>query len=376
MSRASAGLLHACDATRCTAVAFTAEVEVPPGWVRREAVADGVGHTDRARVEVDLCDAHVDWCSGHEPVLPGLMQSTAVGDMLVLLQSVACAGCTWSVRQKLPVGSAEDRNAFLVDVWLGHLAPSSDLAEEPTAVAAATTAEDTPIPASAVTPMTDFLSRLLRTHQDSQLVFDDTLIDAVHGHAAVLRSDDAARVIPEMISAAQALTAVRKALEAAERAAREEIDAALDDLGADPTTATVDGKPVYVTGLDGRRYRVARGHTTKTGFRDDPVTALVGAALRMDYRPPEGTPTHLSGIFGDEFEAGVTAGVAAARAAIGGAWKSGDLTRHAHRLARAGDTTSAGLLEAARYRTTSRRETARFESVSDHRTAQLASSTP
>ena len=220
---------------------------------------------------------------------------------------------------------------------------------------------DIPIPMPARTELTAFLTFMLRAHRYGRIPTDDTLADAVHDYATTARSADPGQVIPVMISAAEAIAAARKALEVAERAAKEELDAELDALGADADTGKVDGKAVYVDGVDGVRYRIARGHDPKTGYRDEPVARMIGAALRMDYRPPTDTPAHLAGVFGDEYAAGVAAGIAAARAGIGGAWKSGELSRHAHRLARAGDTTNAGLLEAAKYRTPGRKETAKYE---------------
>ena len=121
MSRISAGLLHRCDAAGCTAKAFTPGIDVPADWARREAVADGQEHTNRDMVGIDLCNRHVNWHASHEPLLPGFIQFEIVGDALILSRLLACSGCDWATRPRLPTGSAEERSTLLSRAWLDHL---------------------------------------------------------------------------------------------------------------------------------------------------------------------------------------------------------------------------------------------------------------
>lgn len=228
------------------------------------------------------------------------------------------------------------------------------------------------IPADPAAAVTGFLTRIIAASTDPGTLPEDVVAFAVHEHATRLRAEDPAAVVPMMIADAQVLTRVIGALRSAATAAREELDAELDALGADPDTGRVDGQPVFVTGADGLRYKIARGHVSRTEFDDDLVAKLIAAVLRADYRAPEGVPGFLAAGYGDAFEAGVLAGVRQARAAIGrskGEWLSTVLDKLAHRLGRAGDAASAGLLAAARRTWLERKDYARIDAAATKRTA-------
>lgn len=212
------------------------------------------------------------------------------------------------------------------------------------------------------------LSKLLAASTDPDVNARDALAFAVHEHALQLRAADPAAVTPRMIQAVEMLTDGAKALSEAATAAKEVLDEELTTLGgdkisgkrkvidpvtgepvADPATGEDKEVPVYVTGADGTRYRLMRGHTVKPIFDDALMIKLIATAARVDYRPPAGTPTFLAGQLGDAFEAGVAKGAAMARAAIGsgGHWLPSVLDRLAKQLGQAGDTRGAGLLKAA-----------------------------
>ncbi|MFD0639551.1 hypothetical protein ACFQ9X_56755 [Catenulispora yoronensis] len=143
------------------------------------------------------------------------------------------------------------------------------------------------VPADPRAAVTALLHRLLAASNDPDARTEDALAFAVTEHASALRKQDPAAVTPRMIAAAEMLNHGAKALTDAANAAREELDAELDALGADATTGLVEGKAVYVDGADGTRYRLSRGHTVTKVFDDDAVIALIAAALRSEYRAPE-----------------------------------------------------------------------------------------
>lgn len=229
------------------------------------------------------------------------------------------------------------------------------------------------------------LSKLLAASTDPGVNARDALAFAVHEHALQLRQADPAAVTPRMIQAAEMLADGADALSDAARAAREVLDEELTALGGDEISGKrkvldpVTGEPVkdlvtgedkegtvYVTGADGTRYRLLRGHTVTKQFDDTLMIELIATAARADYRVPAGTPTFLAGQLGDAFEAGAAKGAAMARAAIGsgGHWLPSVLGRWAKQLGQAGDVRGAGLLEAAiRKPKIGRKTTARFEPV-------------
>lgn len=229
------------------------------------------------------------------------------------------------------------------------------------------------------------LSKLLAACTDPDVNARDALAFAVHEHALQLRQADPAAVTPQMIQAAEMLTDGAKALSEAATAAKEVLDEELTTLGGDkisgkrkvidPTTgepvkdpATGQDRevPVYVTGADGTRYRLMRGHTMKPIFDDALMIELIATAARAEYRAPAGTPTFLAGPLGDAFEAGAAKGAATARAAVGsgGHWLPSVLGRLARQLGQAGDTRGAGLLEGAiRKPKVVEKTAARFEPV-------------
>ncbi|MBS2550466.1 hypothetical protein KGQ19_26705 [Catenulispora sp. NL8] len=229
------------------------------------------------------------------------------------------------------------------------------------------------------------LSKLLAASTDADVNARDALAFAVHEHALQLREADPTAVTPRMIQAAEMLADGADALSDAARAAREVLDEELTALGGgeisgkakvlDPVTGEpvkdlVTGEDkeetVYVTGADGTRYRLLRGHTVTKQFNDALIVELIATAARADYRAPAGTPTFLAGQLGDAFEAGAARGAEMARAAIGsgGAWLPSVLGRWAGQLGRAGDTRGAGLLKAAiRNPKIGKKTAARFEPV-------------
>ncbi|GAA2019188.1 hypothetical protein GCM10009839_14490 [Catenulispora yoronensis] len=223
------------------------------------------------------------------------------------------------------------------------------------------------VPADPRAAVTALLHRLLAASNDPDARTEDALAFAVTEHASALRKQDPAAVTPRMIAAAEMLNHGAKALTDAANAAREELDAELDALGADATTGLVEGKAVYVDGADGTRYRLSRGHTVTKVFDDDAVIALIAAALRSEYRAPEGTPGFLAAVYGDAYEAGVRDGATTARAAIGvgsGIWSVRKLAPLARRLAVVGDLCGAGLFQrAVRTPKIRTKTTAKFEPV-------------
>jgi len=201
------------------------------------------------------------------------------------------------------------------------------------------------------------LSKLLAASTDPEVNARDGLAFAVHEYAKQLREADPAAVTPRMIQAVEMLADGAAALSDAATAAREVLDEELTALGGgeisgklkvtdpvtgepvkDPVTGEDKEVPVYVTGSDGTRYRLWRGHTVTKVFDDALITELIATAARADYRAPAGTPVFLAGQFGDAFEAGAAKGAALARAAIG---SGGREARIALRAARAA-TGSAG----------------------------------
>lgn len=229
------------------------------------------------------------------------------------------------------------------------------------------------------------LSKLLEASTDPSIRARDGLAFAVHEHARRLREVDPAAVTPRMIQAAEMLADGAAALSDAVTAAREVLDEELTTLGADRVTGKVavmdpaSGEPVvdpatgeakttavYVTGVDGTRYKLVRGHVETKVFDDACVVRLISTALRAAYRPPAGTPGFLAGAFGDAYEAGVADGASQARKAIGsgGGWLVTVLEPLANRLAKVGDLAGAGLLKAAVLKPKMTiKETARFERV-------------
>ena len=229
------------------------------------------------------------------------------------------------------------------------------------------------------------LSKLLAASTDPDVNARDALAFAVHEHALQLRRADPAAVTPRMIQAAEMLADGASALSDAATAAREVLDEELTALGGDEISGKrtvldpVTGEPVndpitgedkeetvYVTGGDGTRYRLLRGHTVTKQFDDALLIELIATAARADYRVPAGTPTFLASQLGDAFEAGVAKGAAMARAAIGsgGHWLPSVLDRWAKQLGSAGDVRGAGLLKAAiRKPKISKKAAARFEPV-------------
>jgi hypothetical protein len=223
------------------------------------------------------------------------------------------------------------------------------------------------VPADPRAAVTALLRRLLEASSDPDNRQQDALAFAVTEHAEALRQADPAAVTPRMIAAAEMLNHGAKALTDAANAAREELDAELDTLGADATTGLIDGKAVYVDGADGTRYKLSRGHVVTKVFDDDAVIALITAAARAGYRAPQGTPGFLAAGYGDAYEAGVRDGATTARAAIGasnGIWLVTKLEPLARRLAVAGDLMGAGLLQrAVRTPKIRPKATAKFEPV-------------
>lgn len=220
------------------------------------------------------------------------------------------------------------------------------------------------------------LSRLLDASADPEVSARDGLAFAVHEHAKQLRAADPAAVAPRMIQAAEMLAAGAKALTDAVNAAKEVLDEEMTVWGADELTGRIEeedpatgqrkARPVYVTGADGTRYRLSRGHTVTKMFDDTLIIRLIATAARADYQPPAGTPVFLAAQLGDAYQSGVADGAAHARAAIGsaGAWLTTVLEPLANRLAHAGDLTGAGLLKAAvRDPKVVRKQAARFEPV-------------
>jgi len=220
------------------------------------------------------------------------------------------------------------------------------------------------------------LSKLLEASTDPSIKARDGLAFAVHEHAKQLREVDPAAVTPRMIQAAEMLTDGVAALSDAVNAAREVLDEELTTLGADeisgkikvsdPATGEDREAPVYVDGVDGTRYKLTRGHSVTKQFDDGLILRLIATALRAAYRPPVGTPVFLASQLGDAYEAGVAAGAAQARKAIGsgGCWLVTALEPLAHRLGQAGDLTGAGLLKAAvREPKIRKKQTARFDVV-------------
>jgi hypothetical protein len=229
------------------------------------------------------------------------------------------------------------------------------------------------------------LSKLLEASTDPSIKARDGLAFAVHEHAKQLREVDPAAVTPRMIQAAEMLAEGAAALSDAVTAAREVLDEELTVLGADKITGKVQvsdpltGEPVvdpatgetktaavYVTGTDGTRYKLIRGHVETKLFNDAAVVRLIATALRASYVPPAGTPGFLAGAFGEAYEAGVADGAAQTRRAIGtsGTWLVTVLEPLANQLASAGDLAGAGLLRASMLKPKiTIKETARFERV-------------
>jgi len=199
--------------------------------------------------------------------------------------------------------------------------------------------------------VTALLHRLLTASVDPQVRPEDALAFAVTEYANTLRASDPAAVTPAMITAAEMLARGAAALSDAAKAARQELDTELDALGADEVTGLVEGQAVYVTGADGTRYQLTRGHIITKVFDDATIIRLIATALRATWRPPAGTPGFLAGPLGDAYEAGVADGAAKARQVISrstGRWKSTELEPLARTLAKAGDLFGGGLLAAAR----------------------------
>jgi hypothetical protein len=229
------------------------------------------------------------------------------------------------------------------------------------------------------------LSMLLKASTDPNIKARDGLAFAVQEHAKQLRDVDPAAVTPRMIQAAEMLAEGAAALSDAVTAAREVLDEELTALGGDEISGKrkvldpATGEPVrdlatgeekeetvYVTGADGTRYRLLRGHTVTKQFDDALMIELIATAARADYRAPAGTPTFLAGQLGSAFEAGAAKGAAMTRAAIGsgGHWLPSVLDRWAKQLGHAGDVRGAGLLKAAtRKPKIGKKTTARFEPV-------------
>jgi hypothetical protein len=122
VSRRSAGVLHACDAPGCTALAFTADGLAPLGWLHLPAASQSDPRVYGPRIAVDVCETHPDWLADHRPVLPGTTAVRIEGEELVLSHGLGCAGCGWETDQVLPAaGTAAERNELLTRIWLMHL---------------------------------------------------------------------------------------------------------------------------------------------------------------------------------------------------------------------------------------------------------------
>ena len=122
MSRRSAGVLHACDAPGCTGLAFTADGQVPLGWLHFAAASQTDPQVRGPQIAVDVCEIHPDWLAAHRPTLPGTTAVRIEGEAIVLSHTVGCAGCGWHVEQVLPAaGSADERDELLARIWLMHL---------------------------------------------------------------------------------------------------------------------------------------------------------------------------------------------------------------------------------------------------------------
>lgn len=122
MSWRPAGVLHACDAPGCTALAFTVDGQLPPGWLHLPAASQSDPRVYGPRIAVDVCEIHPDLPADHHPALPGTIAVRIEGDELVLSHAVGCAGCGWETEQVLPaVATAAERDELLTRIWLVHL---------------------------------------------------------------------------------------------------------------------------------------------------------------------------------------------------------------------------------------------------------------